>query len=139
MAPFFFSPRTAVISAPPSPGTIAFDSCVARQSAFGEWVAVRHSISYWQGNGSFVNCKSFLSHQPADISLGGVSGRKLNSSPSPCVFYSVSLNILAHSGMSALHLTIYSAFDTIQKNPYSKNKETVYVVFEVVRFRDNDY
>lgn len=104
--PLFFSQRTAVISAPPSPGTIAFDSSVVRQSAVGEWVAVRHSISYWQGNGSFVNCKGCLSHHPADISLGGGSEARLNSTLSVCLSFSVSLNVLAHSGVSNLHLTL---------------------------------
>lgn len=70
--PLFFSPRAAVTSALPFPGSIAFDSC-AVESAGGEWVAVRHSISGWQEMAALSSGTGCLSHHPADICLGGCS------------------------------------------------------------------
>lgn len=70
--PLFFSPRAAVTSALPFPGSIAFDSC-AVESAGGEWAAVRHSISGWQEMAALSSGTGCLSHHPADICLGGCS------------------------------------------------------------------
>lgn len=90
-----------------------------RQSALAEWAAVRHSIWYWQGNDSFVSCKSCSSHQPADTSPRWRFREKTQLPPPPlppaCLSLSVPLNILALSGISTVHRTV-------SENPH---KETV--------------
>lgn len=67
--PLFSSLRAAVTSALSLPGSIAFDSC-AVESARGEWVAVRHSISHWQEMAALSSGMGCLSHHPTDICLG---------------------------------------------------------------------